>query len=108
MVFEKLLWRVACPNYASFRLFDIRQKRFPWTHKEVDLVLHPVDGLVLEVGDAEKFPHAPGFEILDPFFSQPAGFMLCFATIEEGGDDERLVELELACEADGGARLDPV
>ena len=51
--------------------------------------MHPVDGLVLQVGDAEKFPHAPGFEILDPFFSQPAGFMLCFTTIEEGGDDER-------------------
>ena len=30
----------------------------PWTHKEVDLVPHLVVSLVLQVGDAEKFPHA--------------------------------------------------
>ena len=29
-----------------------------WTHKEVDLAPHPVFGLVLPLGDAEKFPHA--------------------------------------------------
>ena len=43
------------------------QKRFLWTHKGVDLALHPVVGLVLQVGDTEKFPHAPGFERLAPF-----------------------------------------
>ena len=36
--------------------------------KEVDLVPHPVVGLVLQVGDTEKFPQALGFESLDPFF----------------------------------------
>ena len=41
---------------------------FLWTHKEVDLSQHPVVGLVLQVGDAEKFPQALGFESLDPFF----------------------------------------
>ena len=44
------------------------QKRFLWTHKEVDLVLFPVFGFVLQVGNAEKFPHGRGFENLDPFF----------------------------------------
>ena len=34
---------------------------------EVDLALHPVVGRVLQVGDTEKFPHALGFESLDPF-----------------------------------------
>ena len=36
--------------------------------KEVDLAPHPVVGLVLKVGDAEKFPQALGLKILDPFF----------------------------------------
>ena len=31
-----------------------------------------------------------------------------FTAIEEDGGDERLVELELACEADGVAPPDPV
>ena len=35
---------------------------------EVDLALHPVVGLVFQVGDAEKFPRASGYESLDPFF----------------------------------------
>ena len=33
---------------------------------------HPVVGLVLQVGDAEKFPQAFGFESLIPFFSESA------------------------------------
>ena len=54
--------------------------RFLWTHKEADLALHLVVGLVLQVGDTEKFPHALGF-----------------TAVLEGGGDKRLVELELAC-----------
>ena len=42
------------------------QKRFLRTHKGVDLAPHPVVGLVLQVGNAEKFPQALGFEGLDP------------------------------------------
>ena len=34
---------------------DSRQKKFLWTHKEVDLAPHSVVGSVLQVGDAEKF-----------------------------------------------------
>ena len=54
---------LACdiPKPCKFRSFDSCQKRFLWTHKEVDLVLHPVVGLLLQVGDAEKFAHALGF-----------------------------------------------
>ena len=42
----------------------------PVDPQEVDLAPHPVVGLVLQVRDAEKFSHAPGFESLDPLFIQ--------------------------------------
>ena len=45
-----------CPS------LDSRQTRFLWTYKEVDLAPYPVVGLVLHVGDAEKFHQALGFE----------------------------------------------
>ena len=62
---------VACdmPELCKFPSLDSCQKRFPWTHKEVDLALHPVIGLMLQVGYAEKFPRAPDVESLDFFFS---------------------------------------
>ena len=44
-----------------------RQKRFLWARKEVDLAPYPVVGLVLQVGDGEKFSRALAFESLDPF-----------------------------------------
>ena len=85
------------PKPCKFPSLDSCQKRFPWTHKEVDLALHPVVGLVLQVGDMEKCPHAPGFESWDPFF-RVSKQGLGFTAIEEDGSDERLVQLELACE----------
>ena len=53
---------VACdmPEPCEFLPLDSCQKMFLWTHKEVDLALHPVLGLVLQIGDAEKFPKALG------------------------------------------------
>ena len=36
-------------------------------NKEVDLALYAVDGLVLQVGDTENFPHALGFESLHSY-----------------------------------------
>ena len=77
---------------------------------EVDLAPHPVFGLVLEVGDAEKFPQALCFESLDLFFlffrvsKQAPGF----TATEENGGNKRLVQLELAYKADGVAPPDPV
>ena len=61
---------VSCdmPEPCKFLSLDICQKRFLWTHKEDDLALHPIVGLVLHVGDTEMFPRALGFESLDLFF----------------------------------------
>ena len=60
---------MACDMHkpCKFPSLDSCQRRFLWTHKEVDLALRPVVGLVLQVGDAEKFPQALGFQRLDPF-----------------------------------------
>ena len=55
------------PEPSTFLSLDSCQKRFMWTHDEVDLAMHPVVGLVFQTGDTEKFPHALGFENLDPF-----------------------------------------
>ena len=39
------------------------RKRFLWTHEGVDLAPHQVVGLVLQVGDGEKFPQTLGLEV---------------------------------------------
>ena len=54
---------------------DSCEKRFLWVHRVVDVAPHPVVGLVFQVGDAEKFPQALGFDCLDPFQSKQAGSM---------------------------------
>ena len=54
---------------------DSYQKRFLWTHKQVDIASHPVVGLVLQVRDAEKFPQALGLESLDYFLGVSTGSM---------------------------------
>ena len=87
---------------CKFLSLESRQKRFLWTHKGVDLTPHPVVGLVLQVGDAQKFPQALGFKSLDPFF-RVSKHGPCFTAIEEDGGDKRFAELELACEAEGVA-----
>ena len=56
--------------------------------QEVDLVPHPVVGLVFKVGDAEKFLHGLGFESLDPFFRVTKQGP-CFTIIEEDGGEWR-------------------
>ena len=93
---------------CKFPSFDSCQKRFLLTHKEVDLAPHPVVGLVLQVGDdAEKFPQALGFEILDPFCLRVSKQGPCFTAVVEDGSDKRLVQFELACKADSVASQDP-
>ena len=54
------------PKLYTFPSLDRCQKRFLWTHTEVDLAPHPVVGLVLQEGDAEKFSQALSVESLDP------------------------------------------
>ena len=79
------------------------QQRLLRTHNEVDLAPHQIVGLVLQVGDAEKFPQALGFESQDPFFFKVSKQGPCFTAIEEDGGDRRLVELDLASKAGGVA-----
>ena len=100
---------MACdiPEPCKFPSLDSFQRRFPWTHKEVDLAPHQVVGFVLQVGDTKKFPHALGFESLDPFF-RVSRQGPCFTAVEEDGICRRLVQLELACRADDVAPPDPV
>ena len=74
---------------------------------EADLALHPVVGLVLQVGDVKKFLQALGFEGLNLFFTVSKQGP-CFTVIDEDGGDKRLVQLEHAFEADGVALPDPV
>ena len=90
------------PEPCKFPSLDTWQKRFPWTYKEVDPAPHPVVGLVLHVGDTEKFPQALDFEGLDIIFRVSKQGPR-FTAIEEDGGDKRLVKLKLACEADGVA-----
>ena len=95
------------PKPCKFPSLDSCQKSLCGLSKEVDLVLHPVIGLVLQVADAEKFHRALGLKNLDPFYqSQQTG--LCFTAIEEDGGDKRLAELELACDSDGVGSPDPL
>ena len=100
---------VACDmtDSCKFPSLGSRQRRLLWSHKGVDLAPHPVVGLVLQVGDVEKFPQALGFEGLDPFI-RVSKQGPCFTTIEEDGGGKRLVELERSCDADGIAPPDPV
>ena len=55
------------PEPCKFPALDSCLKKLLWTRYGVDLAPHPVVGLVLQAEDAEKFPQALGFEILDPF-----------------------------------------
>ena len=68
---------MACgmPEPCQFPFLDSCQKRFLWTHKEVDLAPHSVLGLKLQVENTKKFPHALGFENQNPF---------CFSVSEYG------------------------
>ena len=85
---------MACdvPEPCTFSSLDNCFERFLWIHKEIDLALHPVVSLVLQVGDAEKFPQALRFENLNPsfFFSKVSKQGPCFTAIEEDGGGKRL------------------
>ena len=84
---------MACnvPEPSEFPSLDSCQKKFLWAHNGVGRVPHPAIGLVLQVGIAEKFPHALGFESLDPFL-RVSKQGPCFTAVQEnGGGDETLV-----------------
>ena len=62
------------------------QERFSGTHEALDQALHTVTGLVLSVGDAEKFPQALGLQCLDSSLvvrqKSP-----CLTSVEQDGDN---------------------
>ena len=95
------------PKPCKFPSLSRCRNRFLWTHKGVDLAPHLIISLVLQVGDAEKFPQAFGFESLDPLF-RVSKQGPCSTAVEEDGGDKRVVELELVREADGVAPPDCV
>ena len=70
------------PEPSKFPSPNSCQKRYLWTHKEVDLALHPVVGLGLQVGDTEKFRQALGFRSLDHFLRVSKQFP-CLTAIED-------------------------
>ena len=76
------------PNSCKFLSLNSFQKRFLWTHKGT------VIGLLVQVGDAEKFPQALDFGGLNPFL-RVSKQGPCFTAIEEDGGDRRLVLVEL-------------
>ena len=98
---------MACdmPKPCEFPSLDSCRKKFTWTHEGADLAPHPVVSFVLQVGDAEKFPQALGFEGLGPFLSV-SNQGPCLTAIKEDGRDRRLVQLD--CDADGVASPDSV
>ena len=91
------------PKPWKFPSFDSGQKSFLWTHKEVyhariqSLVLFPKTGRVTS---------GTWFRSLDPFF-RVSKQGPSFTAKEEDESDKRLVQLDLACEADGIAAPDP-
>ena len=70
-------------------------KKFLWflrTHKGVYLAPHPVVGLVLQIGDMQKFPHALGFASRDFILFLVSKQGPWFITVEKDGGDKRLEE----------------
>ena len=97
---------MTCPNHANLRLLTVA-KRGSLEPTRSLILLCSVVGPVLQVGDAEKFPRALGFEGLDIFLTVSKQSPR-FTAVEEDGGDKRLVEIELACETDGAASPVPV
>ena len=101
------------PQPCKFSFLDSGQKGFLRAHEAADLAPRPVTGhfaqsLVInlfQAGDANKLSQA-----LDLKKKKSLDLCLrvseqnpCLAAVEEDGDDARLVQLELACKADGVA-----
>ena len=100
---------MACgmPKPCKFPSLDSCQKRT--THKEVDLVPHPVVGLVVrsrrcgEVSSGTWFREPRSF-----FFFRVNKQGPRVTAIEDDGGDKRCVEFELAYKVDSVPQPDPV
>ena len=82
---------------CEFSVLHSCQKGFLWTYKTVDLAPNPVVALVFQVGDAEKFPRALGFESVDPFL-RVSKQISCITAKEKNKGAKRIVHFEFACE----------
>ena len=93
------------PEPFELPSLDSCQRRFLCANEEADLALHPVVGFLLQAGDAEKVPHVCRLQSRDLFLQvrkqDPR-------LTEEDGDDERIVQLEFACQANSVASRGPV
>ena len=71
---------MACdmPKTCRFSSLDRCQWSFLCSHKGDNLAPLEVVGLVVQIGDAEKFPQAFGFESLGLFFSGSASMVHVF------------------------------
>ena len=72
------------PEPFEFSSFESCEKTFLSAHKEVYLALHPVFGLVLQVGDA-------GLKAWIPFYESANMLVFCLTAIKGDGSDQRLV-----------------
>ena len=98
-----VLERLSCLNHASFHLLTVARRGSCGPTKKL-IFLH-----------SHCCSCAPSkrcrFEVsTDTWFQKPGSFLngQQVGPIEEDGGDKRLVELEVACKADGVALLDPV
>ena len=83
MVLERLLWRVTCRTMHVFVTLQLPEEvpvdpEGNWSFSTPSL----------QEGDTKKFPHALGFESMDPFF-RVSKQGPCFTAIEEDGGDQR-------------------
>ena len=87
---------MACdmPEPWKFPSLDSCQKRFLWTHMDVDLALHPVAGLCSKQVIQRSFFMGLVSKAWILFSVSSHG--PCFTAVEEDESDKRLVELELA------------
>ena len=74
--------------------------------RAIDLAPHPVVGLRLQAGHAEKFAQAPGPEKME-LFLRVSKQGPCLTAIEEDGDNDRHVQPQLTGEAEGAASSGP-
>ena len=75
MYFGETVLAPDVPEPCEFPSLVSCQRRFLWAHKEVDLAPHPIVGLALQIGDAEKLHTVSKYWLGSFSQSQQAGSM---------------------------------
>ena len=98
MILERLSWRVTCPNHTSSRLLTATRRSSCGLIKTLILLCNQSLVLYSKKDKRKSFLRRLVSKTWIFFpVSKPGP---CFTATEEDGGDKRLVELELACEAD--------